>query len=160
MCVWGGEHTKCRLKLEALSNTTDEIDRIKQIAELSFLRDIRFLDAIPYDERDIKRNIDAYVDDCNGKMYGNYFKGILVGFIEVVENLETKHGVIRLAAVDEKYRMTGSAMSLYTGVVMRYRAEGFHSLTGRISSRNMPVMNLYAALGAKFSEPLDIYGKA
>jgi len=64
---------------------------------------------------------------------------------------------IRLAAVDEKYRVAGVAASLYAGAVEKCREQGIKKIWGRISSRNMSVMNLYASLGAVFSQPLDVY---
>ena len=142
----------CRMKIE----TVEDISRVKEIAENNFLRDIRFL-TLPYDEIAIKKNIYEYIDNRRGQIYGCFFKEILAGFIEVVE--DSKVGTIRLAAVDEKYRMTGAALSLYAGAAMKYQAADFTALVGRISTRNMPVMNLYATLGAKFSLPIDVYGK-
>ena len=66
---------------------------------------------------------------------------------------------VHLAAVEEKYRVTGAAMGLYARAIELSRERGFKTLEGRISSLNTPVMNLYASFGAQFSEPQDIFLK-
>ena len=53
--------------------------------------------------------------------------------------------------------MTGAAMGLYAHAIEISRERGFKTLEGRISSINMPVMNLYASFGAQFSEPEDVF---
>ena len=64
---------------------------------------------------------------------------------------------VHLAAVEEKYRVTGAAMGLYAKAIEVAREHGFKTLEGRISSLNTPVMNLYASFGAQFSEPEDVF---
>lgn len=66
---------------------------------------------------------------------------------------------VNLAATNERFRLAGVAVSLYTSAICLAHERGLSRLVGRISSRNMAVMNLYANLGAKFSDPLDIYIK-
>ena len=64
-----------------------------------------------------------------------------------------------LVAVEEKYRLSGAAMGLYAKGVEVARERGYKKLIGRISSQNVAVMNIYAMLGAQFSEPQDIFLK-
>lgn len=66
---------------------------------------------------------------------------------------------VHLAAVEEKYRMTGAAMTLYAEACRTAAARGYRKLEGRVSSRNTAVMNVYASFGASFSEPQDIFLK-
>lgn len=66
---------------------------------------------------------------------------------------------VHLAAVEERYRMSGAAMSLYAGACRLAIERGYKKLEGRVSSRNTAVMNVYAAFGASFSEPKDVFLK-
>lgn len=66
---------------------------------------------------------------------------------------------VSLAATDERFRLAGVALALYSAAVSLAHERGASRLVGRISSRNMPVMNLYASLGAKFSDPVDVFLK-
>ena len=50
-------------------------------------------------------------------------------------------------------------MSLYARAVEIAKEKGYKKLDGRISSQNTAVMNLYAYLGASFSDPEDIFIK-
>lgn len=88
------------------------------------------------------------------------YKGQLAGFADV-RLLEEYSGApfIYLAAVDEMYRSSGMAMSLYAYVFQYMKEKGHKYAYGRISSKNMAVMNLYASLGAMFAKPYDIYIK-
>ena len=53
----------------------------------------------------------------------------------------------------------GAGMALYVKACLLAKERGYKKLEGRISSQNTSVMNIYASLGAIFSEPLDIYLK-
>ena len=86
------------------------------------------------------------------------FKGIPVGFL-ALKQTEDDTLFVHLAAVEEKYRMTGAAMTLYATACKVARERGFKKLEGRISSQNTAVMNVYAAFGASFSDPIDIFLK-
>lgn len=86
------------------------------------------------------------------------FKGIPVGFLALKQTADDTL-FVHLAAVEEKYRMTGAAMTLYATACKVARERGFKKLEGRISSQNTAVMNVYAAFGASFSDPIDIFLK-
>ena len=64
---------------------------------------------------------------------------------------------VHLAAVEARFRASGAAASLYAGACRLAARRGCRRLEGRVSSRNTAVMNLYAALGASFSGPRDIF---
>jgi GNAT superfamily N-acetyltransferase len=66
---------------------------------------------------------------------------------------------IHLAATDKKYRATGVGVSLYANAAIVGKQHGYGWLHGRIHTLNIPVINLYASLGATFSNPLDVFLK-
>ena len=84
------------------------------------------------------------------------FKGRPVGFLALKAD-EADALFVYLAAVEERYRMTGAAMSLYARACQLARERGYKRLEGRVSSLNTAVMNVYAAFGAMFSEPQDVF---
>ncbi len=141
----------CRIPLE---HAKEPGARIYEIAKQAFLLDSRFFERANPSLEEIRAAICAYVDKM-GFFYLCRCKGETAGFLEVVQ--EGTEAYIRLAAVDEAYRVAGVALSLYAGAVEKCREQGIKRLGGRISSRNMPVMNLYASLGAAFSQPFDVY---
>ena len=135
---------------------TDECrEDILRIALKSFPVDRRFHVAKHCDNSIAEKIITGWVKDIK-EVYVCFFKGIPVGFAALEETAENVYE-IRLAAVDEKYRMSGAAVSLYAFLVRECKALGGKVLYGWISSVNMPVMNLYISLGASFSEPSDIF---
>ena len=140
----------CRLPLE----TSELNERISEIAKKSFTQDVRFFDSVPptFDEK-ILENYLSEMKTC----YICRVKNEIAGFIEVVDSDEKSECIIRLAAVDEKFRLSGAALSLYAGAADLWREKNFRKITGRISTKNFPVVNLYATLGANFSRPYDIY---
>ena len=135
----------CRLSLEI----SEKNNRIQEIAKKSFVNDVRFISKMPpiFDEEIFEKYF-AEMEKC----FICRVKDEIAGFIEV-----TEEGIIRLAAVDEKFRLSGAALSLYAGAAEIFRQKNFKKLVGRISAKNMPVMNLYATLGANFSRPQDVY---
>ena len=138
----------CRLEIEL----AEPNERIHDIAKKSFVNDARFFNTVP------PRMDEKLFEEYFAEMKSCYIcrvKDDIAGFIEVVEkNLE---GEIRLAAVDEKFRLSGAALSLYAGAADLLQQKNFKKLVGRISTKNMAVMNLYATLGANFSRPQDVY---
>ncbi len=144
----------CRIPLERI----DKLEkRIYEIAKQAFLPDSRFFDRTNTSDDEKRGSICAFVDEMKS-VYICRFRGEIPGFLEVLPDVENQNqAFIRLAAVDEKYRVAGVAASLYAGAVEKCREKGIKKIWGRISSRNMSVMNLYASLGAAFSQPLDVY---
>lgn len=140
----------CRLPLEI----SELNERICEIAKKSFSQDVRFFVSVPptFDEK-ILENFLFEMKNC----YVCRVKNEIAGFIEIVETEENFSAEIRLAAVDENFRLSGAALSLYAGAANILREKNFRKLIGRISTKNIPVVNLYATLGANFSRPHDIY---
>ncbi len=87
-----------------------------------------------------------------------FLKGEPVGFL-ALERISDEALFVHLAAVEERSRLSGAALSLYARACQQAQEQGYKRLEGRISSQNMAVMNLYAAFGAKFSAPLDVFLK-
>ena len=149
----------CRIPLEIQEGEV-ELERISEIAEDSFLLDSRFMPTAQASEEDIRREIRIWVERMQ-KCFVCRCKGEIAGFLELsYDESHPAEAEIKLAAVDAKYRVAGVALSLYAGVARFCREQGLKRLWGRTSSRNMPVVNLYATLGASFSLPLDVYARS
>lgn len=147
----------CRIPLEIQEG---ESERISEIAEASFLLDSRFMPTAQASEEEIRREIRIWVERMK-KCFVCRCKGEIAGFLELSQDeSHPAEAEIKLAAVDAKYRVAGVALSLYAGVASFCREQGMKRLWGRTSSRNMPVINLYATLGASFSLPLDVYARS
>ncbi|MBR3056964.1 MAG: GNAT family N-acetyltransferase [Clostridiales bacterium] len=161
---------KCTINLKRLKIDLDKNIRLEVKQTRDFKEDIRriALKSFPVDRRfnvDVELNsetagkiINTWVDEID-ECYVCFYKDIPVGFAQVVVS-EPGVGEIKLAAVDADYRMTGAAVSLYSyAIKAASQMEGVNKLVGWISSVNCAVMNLYASLGASFSDPEDIFVK-
>lgn len=137
--------------------TADYKKEILEIAASSFETDRRFHltpDCCPAVAR---RVLEEWVNKLD-KVLVCKFHDKVIGFCALVPSSE--HALfVHLAAVSEKYRLTGAAVALYSHACKLAREQGRKRLEGRISSSNTAVMNIYAALGAVFSEPRDIFLK-
>ncbi len=131
-------------------------DRVKKIASEAFKSDRRFHLLKKTNAEIASAIISNYVDELD-KYYLALFENEIIGFLALKECSENKIA-IHLAAVDEKYRLTGAAQSLYTRAIAD-SAHKYKVLEGKISTNNMPVMNLYASFNARFSMPENIYLK-
>lgn len=138
--------------------TAEYKSEIKQIAEHSFTRDRRFHVDVVYNPVIAKQIMDAWIEDIP-EFYVCLYKEILIGFLALKEAADGKSASIYLAAVEERYRASGAAMSLYANAVKVGQEKGYQNITGYISSTNVAVMNLYASLGGTFSNPQDIFLK-
>lgn len=136
----------------------DRKEEIKELALRNFVRDRRFHVEVAYNDAVAKEIIDAWVDEIS-EFYVCLHKEAVIGFLALKESENGKSAAIYLAAVDEKYRASGAALSLYANAVHVGMEKGYQSITGYISSYNTAVMNLYAHLGGTFSTPRDIYLK-
>ena len=130
-------------------------DEIFEIAKKSFPYDRRFHLNPDCDDKIAEIEIKKWVYELD-EVLVCFYKDILIGFLALKET-DKDTLFVHLAAVDEKYRLTGAAMSLYARAIEIAQEKGYKKLEGRISTQNTPVMNLYAHLGASFSEPEDIF---
>ena len=147
---------------------------IKEIKEFNNFNNFKFesifnvaKNSFPYDSRfNVRPENDLITSQEIIKSWCEKFNNLFValhkektaGFLDL-EEIDDEKIFIRLAAVDERYRAAGAAMSLYSNAVKISKERNFKKLEGRISSFNMPVMNLYSFLGANFYEPHDIFLK-
>lgn len=137
--------------------TTDFKDDIYRIACSSFIYDRRFHIEPACSASTAALVLREWVDEL-GEVLICQFRNLPVGFLALKQTAEDTL-FVHLAAVEEKYRMTGAAMTLYATACKLARERGFKKLEGRISSQNTAVMNVYTAFGASFSEPIDIFLK-
>lgn len=143
-----------RIKPEAVRGPHREL---LDIALAAFPFDRRFHVAPDYDSKVATAVLTAWVAELDEVLICR-LKEEAAGFLALRETGEKKTSV-HLAAVAEKYRSAGTALSLYAGAVVRAVEQGYEAVEGRISSLNMSVMNLYAFLGASFANPRDVYLK-
>ena len=141
-----------RLQRLPIVETADYTEDIFRIAHESFTRDRRFHVAPKCDQAVSAIVLREWVDQLGVSLVCLYHEKP-IGFLNLRENF------VHLAAVEEKYRVTGAAMGLYARAIELARDRGFKTLDGRISTLNAPVMNVYATFGAQFSEPQDVFLK-
>lgn len=137
--------------------TREYKNQILEIALKSFDVDRRFNVNKHCDRNVSEKIIKSWVYSID-EYYVCMYDDIVVGFIGVVESGDDIYE-IKLAAVDEKYRMLGVAVEIYSYVCNECKNKGGKQLYGWISTVNMAVMNLYSSLGATFSNPSDIFLK-
>ncbi len=136
--------------------TTQDRDKVFAVAQKSFPTDRRF-HLSPQPNPEISEPvIKAWVDELSGYYLCRHREDVM-GFLSL--SGEGERRFVHLAAVDEKYRPAGAALSLYAAAARDCKAGGIRLLNGCVSSKNTAVMNLYAFLGASFSNPTDVYLK-
>ena len=133
-------------------------DEIRQLAVKSFVRDRRFHVETEYNDGLAAAILDGWIAEIP-EFYVCAYKNKLIGFLALKENGAENSASIHLAAVDERYRASGAAMSLYAAAMRAGQEKGLQRITGYISAGNTAVMNLYSYFGASFSNPQDIYVK-
>lgn len=137
--------------------TSDYKDEILRIAASSFPYDRRFHVRPDLDGEAAAAVLKDWVDDLDKTLVA-LFKERPVGFLALKETAPDTV-FVHLAAVEEKYRMTGAAMALYADACKIAKERGYKKLEGRVSTQNTAVMNVYTAFGATFSDPRDIFIK-
>ncbi|MBP3402682.1 MAG: GNAT family N-acetyltransferase [Alphaproteobacteria bacterium] len=153
---------KCETDLDKfirlpIVETTQYKEDILKIAVESFVYDRRF-HVLPDCSTDISGMVlKQWVEELD-TVFVALFKELPIGFLALKET-SADTLFVHLAAVSEKYRMTGAAMALYANACKVAKQRGYKRLEGRISTQNTAVMNVYAAFGAVFSEPQDIFIK-
>ena len=87
----------------------------------------------------------------DGLVYGLYWNGGLEGFIGC------QNDKLLLHALSERMRGKGLAKYWWSAVCEDLYAEGRDEITSSISASNLSVLNLYASLGFRFRQPIDVY---
>lgn len=137
--------------------TMDFKDDVLRIAVASFAYDRRF-HVLPDYSTDVSSVVlKKWVEELD-TFFVALFKERPVGFLALKETAPDTV-FVHLAAVEEKYRMTGAAMALYADACKIAKERGYKKLEGRVSTQNTAVMNIYTAFGATFSDPRDIFIK-
>ena len=130
---------------------------VLRIAVASFAYDRRF-HVLPDCSRDVSGVVlKKWVEELD-TVFVALFKEQPVGFLALKETAPDTV-FVHLAAVEEKYRITGAAMALYANACKIAKERGYKKLKGRVSTQNAAVMNVYATFGATFSDPQDIFFK-
>lgn len=86
-----------------------------------------------------------------GKVYGLQWEGDPAGFIA------HEGGKLVLHALGEKHRGRRIAKYLWSAVCADLVRSGTRELSSSISVTNLPALNLYASLGFRFRNPVDVY---
>ena len=86
-----------------------------------------------------------------GKVYGLAWEGETAGFIA------HEGGKLVLHALGDRHRGRGLARHLWSAVCADLLGNGAAELSSSISAANTPALSLYAGLGFRFRNPLDVY---
>lgn len=147
----------CRM---TVFRTEKYVEEIRKIARASFQEDYRFKISLHEQKNEIyDQLIDSWLEGQK-EVFVCLYKEQAIGFADV-RCLNEYGGMpfIYLAAVDERYRTTGAAISLYASVFEYYKEQKMKFVYGKISSQNIATINLYASFGAQFLRSCDIYIK-
>jgi ribosomal protein S18 acetylase RimI-like enzyme len=87
----------------------------------------------------------------DGKVYGLLYREELAGFIAVEGNRLILH------AVATSLRGRGLAKFLWSPVCQALFELGYDELTSSVSAANLAIVNLYASLGFRFRNSVDLY---
>ena len=132
-------------------------EEVRQIARKSFPFDRRFHIEPHLNDETARQVIDGWVDELENWFLCLYHD-LPIGFLALTQT-GPRTSFVHLAAVLQEYRLSGAALSLYANAVSFVLERDYQFLEGRISTQNVPVMNLYVSLGAVFSRPTDVYLK-
>lgn len=78
--------------------------------------------------------------------------GAAVAGFFIVEDLDDGSSYWHLTAVSPSHQGRGWGRRLWASMIRRHAADGRHSVRTTIAARNLPVVNLYAALGWRFDD--------
>lgn len=145
------------IRFEVRKAQKEDMEAVLQIALSSFPADRRFHIRPEPDQRVADVVIREWVKNLTN-VYVCLHKETVVGFLDL-ESVGEQDCFIHLAAVTERYRSAGAALSLYASAIKIAQEMGKARVLGRISSMNTAVMNLYARLGGVFSDPVDVFLK-
>jgi GNAT superfamily N-acetyltransferase len=88
---------------------------------------------------------------AENRVFGLVHEGELAGFIAAIG------GRLALHALAPRFRGKGLAAGLWTAVCREVYAAGEPVITSSISAANLAALNLYASLGFRFRDAVDIY---
>lgn len=102
---------------------------------------------------DADRRYERWLSELHaaGKVWGLLYRDALAGFIAV------EGAKLVLHAVAAPYRGRGLAAAWWSALCEELFAAGQREVTSSISAANLAALNLYASLGFRFRNPLDVY---
>jgi ribosomal protein S18 acetylase RimI-like enzyme len=129
-----------------------ELERVLAICHGAFEFG-RFYRDFNLDKSAIDRRYDNWLTQIfeEGGVYGLWLETTLAGFVAV----KGSHLVLHVVARD--FRGKGLAKYFWTAVCKDLYESGHEELTSSVSAGNVAVINLYASLGFRFRNPLDVY---
>lgn len=133
-------------------------DILRRIFTEAFTVDRRFHLKQVYDQELANRIIESYILDAierNMLLLVCRYKGKSIGALFLEEREDGFF--VYLAGVIPRYQGTGAAVELYRAAAGYCLEHGGGRMTGRVSSANTAVMNLYGMLKASYSAPSDLY---
>lgn len=95
--------------------------------------------------------VNALASGGNDLFYVAGLPGRILGFMHVV--VDGTSADLRLAAVDRAVQGGNVGYSLYAGTLEALRRAGVRRAEGKLSPTNVGVLNVFAALGFRFSRP-------
>lgn len=154
---------RCNLNFDRLIRmpvikSADYMSQIEEIAFRSFPIDRRFNVDRQCNPETANKVIRGWIESLD-IWYVCLVDSKVAGFAAIKKNKDNEYEIC-LAAVDQKYRTSSVAISLYATLIKECINLGGNVLYGWISTLNMPVLNLYSSLGAFFSNPTDVFIKA
>lgn len=132
-------------------------EKILKIAVDSFLYDRRFNLRLKCSKDISNKVISEYIKEID-HCFLAYYKGEIIGFLYLKE-IDEECYFVELAAVAQKYRITGAALSLYASAVKWGKENRVKVISGRVSTQNSAVMNLYNFFGGTYFDPHDVFIK-
>ena len=153
---------RVKIDFSSLVRTQPELTRerkedILAIACESFPTDRRFHLAPDYDAALAQKVLECWIRELD-QCFVCDVKGEAAGFLALKE-IDDFTVSIHLAAVRERWRAAGVAMSLYAAAIQWAKMQGYTTVEGYISAANTSVLNLYAFMGGGFYCSSDVFLK-
>lgn len=138
---------------ESVTVSTDvSIDELLSICDGAFShgrfhRDFR----VPRNQADLRYNNWLTNLHAEGGIFALEYEGSLAAFFGF------RGSKVVLHAVSEAFRGRGLAKTLWSAGYERLFEQGVREVSSSVSASNLPVINLYASLGFRFRNPVDVY---
>lgn len=126
----------------------------RKIACRSFASDWRFCIKAGTEPENTSEAVCEYLKSLPAPFYAKVNERVC-GFISLQPQGDGLY--VALASADIEHPVPGTGMALYAFALKQALAGGYRCLTGRTASWNMPALNAYLALGAKISDPEDVF---
>jgi ribosomal protein S18 acetylase RimI-like enzyme len=137
---------------DAALDTQPDLDAVLAICHGAFSHD-RFHRDFAVTQAQADARYDHWLRELHaaGAVRGLMHGGVLVGFVASQDTRLVLH------AMSEAARGHGRAHALWSLVCAELFAAGAQEVSSSISAANLAAVNLYAALGFRFRNPVDLY---